>query len=128
VNDAFFGLTFTAALNPKLLGADLLIREPPAAGHVYLLPCRGLTMSITIGIVDVLFVQADAVKTEGSVSASVDLALGLCLLVSERVMRFFNESIVHHDERTSAFRSSPERPNSGWSTTSGASPVGSQAI
>jgi hypothetical protein len=41
----------------------------------------GLGMSITIGIVDVLFVQADAVKTQGSVSASVHLALGLCLLV-----------------------------------------------
>jgi hypothetical protein len=31
-------------------------------------------MSITIGIVDVLFVQADAVKTQGSVSASVSRA------------------------------------------------------
>jgi hypothetical protein len=40
-------------------------------------PAGGLGMSITIGIVDVLFVQA---KTQGSVSASVDLALGLCLL------------------------------------------------
>jgi hypothetical protein len=37
----------------------------------------GLGMSITIGIVDVLFVQA---KTQGSVSASADLALGLRLL------------------------------------------------
>jgi hypothetical protein len=33
----------------------------------------GLGMSITIGIVDVLLLQA---KTQGSVSASVDLALG----------------------------------------------------
>ena len=38
-------------------------------------------MSIAIGIVDVLFVQADAVKTQGSVSPSVDLTVGLCLLV-----------------------------------------------
>lgn len=38
VNAAFFGLAFTAALNPKLLGADQLIREPPAAGEVHLLP------------------------------------------------------------------------------------------
>jgi hypothetical protein len=41
----------------------------------------GLRMSITTGSVDVLFVQADAVKTQGSFSASVDLALGRCLLV-----------------------------------------------
>jgi hypothetical protein len=41
----------------------------------------GLGMSITTGSVDVLFVQATAVKTQGSVSASVDLALGRCLLV-----------------------------------------------
>ena len=46
----------------------------------------GLAMSITIGIVDVLFVQADAVKTQGSVSASVDLALGLCLLTRPGVV------------------------------------------
>jgi hypothetical protein len=37
----------------------------------------GLGMSITIGIFDVRFVKA---KTQGSVSASVDLAVGLCLL------------------------------------------------
>jgi hypothetical protein len=82
VNAAFFGLAFTAALNPKLLGADLLIIEnlrPRAMSICFL--AGGLGMSIMIGIVDMLFVQADAVKTQGSVSASVDLALGLCLLV-----------------------------------------------
>jgi hypothetical protein len=82
VNAAFFGLAFTAALNPKLLGADLLIIENlrPRAMFICFL-AGGLGMNITIGIVDVLFVQADAVKTQGSVSASVDLALWLCLLV-----------------------------------------------
>jgi hypothetical protein len=82
VNAALFGLAFTAALNPKLLGADLLIienRRPRAMFICFL--AGGLGMSITIGIVDVLFVQADAVKTQRSVSASVDLALGLCLLI-----------------------------------------------
>jgi Sap, sulfolipid-1-addressing protein len=82
VNATFFGLAFTAALNPKLLGADLLIigdRRPRAMFICFL--AGGLGMSITIGIVDVLFMQADAVKTQRSVGASVDLALGLCLLV-----------------------------------------------
>ena len=65
MNAAFFGLAFTAALNPKLLGADLLIienRRPRAMFICFL--AGGLGMSITIGIVDVLFVQADAVKTQ----------------------------------------------------------------
>jgi hypothetical protein len=35
VSAAFFGLAFTAALHPKLLGANLLIREPPAEGDVH---------------------------------------------------------------------------------------------
>jgi hypothetical protein len=63
VNAALFGLAFTAALNPKLLGADLLILENrrPRAMFICFL-AGGLGMSITIGIVDVLFVQADAVK------------------------------------------------------------------
>jgi hypothetical protein len=38
VNAAYFKLAFTTALKLKLLGADLLIREPPAAGDVHLLP------------------------------------------------------------------------------------------
>ena len=63
MNAAFFGLAFTAALNPKLLGADLPIIENrrPRAMFICLL-AGGLGMSITIGIVDVLFVQADAVR------------------------------------------------------------------
>ena len=64
-NAAFFGLAFTA-LNPKQLGADLLIienRRPRAMIICFL--AGGLGMSLTIGILDVLFVQADAVKTQG---------------------------------------------------------------
>jgi hypothetical protein len=75
VKAAFFGLAFTPALKLKLLGADLLIiesRRPQAMFICFL--AGGLGMSITIGIVDVLFVQADAVKTQGSVSASVSRA------------------------------------------------------
>ncbi|HJY43663.1 MAG TPA: hypothetical protein VJ301_03525 [Propionibacteriaceae bacterium] len=63
MNAAFFRARVHGGPEPEAAGrrpADT--REPPAAGDVHLLPGGGLGMSITIGIVDVLFVQADAVK------------------------------------------------------------------
>ena len=51
MNAAFFGLAFTATLNPKLLSADLLIienRRPRAMFICFL--ASGLGMSLTIGI------------------------------------------------------------------------------
>ena len=41
----------------------------------------GLTVGITIGLVDVLSVHANAISSQKTVSAGVDLALGLFLLV-----------------------------------------------
>jgi hypothetical protein len=81
VNGAFFALAFTAALNPKLLALDLLLienRRPRAMFACILV--GGLGVAIAIGLVDVLFVHADAVKSQGKISAGVDLALGLVLL------------------------------------------------
>ena len=40
----------------------------------------GLTVALTIGFLDVLVFHAHAIKTQQSVSAGVDLALGLLLL------------------------------------------------
>jgi hypothetical protein len=40
----------------------------------------GMTVGITIGLLDVLTIHADAIKAQGTVSAGVDLALGLLLL------------------------------------------------
>jgi hypothetical protein len=52
VNAAFFGLVFKATLNPKLLGADLLIIENHRARAMLICSLAGgLGMSITIGIV-----------------------------------------------------------------------------
>jgi len=81
VNAEFFALAFTAALNPKLLALDLLLIENrrPRAMFACIL-AGGLSMAIAIGIVDVLFVHAGTVKTQGQVSAGVDLALGVVLL------------------------------------------------
>ena len=81
MNAEFFALAFTAALNPKLLAIDLLLienRRPRAMFLCVLL--GGLTVGITIGLLDVLTVHADAIKAQGTASAGVDLALGLLLL------------------------------------------------
>jgi hypothetical protein len=40
----------------------------------------GLTVALTIGLLDVLVLHADAINSQKTVSAGVDLALGLLLL------------------------------------------------
>jgi hypothetical protein len=81
VNAEFFALAFTAALNPKLLAVDLLLIENRRPRMMFLcVLLGGLTVGITIGLVDVLSVHADAISSQKTVSAGVDLALGLLLL------------------------------------------------
>ncbi len=82
MNAEFFGLAFLAGLNPKLLALDLLLIENrrPRAMFLWLL-VGGLTVGVTIGLLDVLVFHVDAINHQGSVSAGVDLALGLFLLV-----------------------------------------------
>lgn len=78
---AFFALAFTAALNPKLLALDLLLIENrrPRAMFASIL-AGGIGIGVTIGLIDVLVVRADAIKSQGKASAGVDLALGVILL------------------------------------------------
>ena len=83
MNAEFFALAFTAALNPKLLALDLLLienRRPRAMFLCVLL--GGMTVALTIGLLDVLTVHADAISAQGKASAGVDLAVGLLLLVA----------------------------------------------
>ena len=83
MNAQFFALAFTAALNPKLLAIDLLLienRRPRAMFLCVLL--GGLTVALTIGLLDVLVFHADAINSQKTVSAGVDLALGLLLLAA----------------------------------------------
>jgi hypothetical protein len=42
----------------------------------------GLTVALTVGLLDVLIFHADAIKHQGTVSAGTDLALGLLLLAA----------------------------------------------
>ena len=82
MNATFLALAFTAALNPKLLGLDLLLIENRRPRAMFLcLLLGGMTVALTIGLLDVLTVHADAIKSQGKVSAGVDLALGLLLLI-----------------------------------------------
>jgi len=77
----FFALAFVAALNPKLLAVDLLLIENRRPRAMFLsVLFGGLTVALTIGLLDVLVFQANAIDSQKTVSAGVDLALGLVLL------------------------------------------------
>ncbi len=81
MNAEFFALAFAAALNPKLLAIDLLLIENRRPRAMFLcLLLGGLTVSITVGLLDVLVFHVDAISSQKTVSAGVDLALGLLLL------------------------------------------------
>jgi hypothetical protein len=83
VNAEFFALAVVAALNPKLLAVDLLLienRRPRAMFLCVLL--GGMTVGVTIGLLDVLVFHADAINSQKTVSAGVDLAFGLVLLAA----------------------------------------------
>ena len=71
MNAEFFALAFLAALNPKLLALDLLLienRRPRAMFLCVLL--GGMTVALTIGLLDVLVVRADAIHHQASASAT----------------------------------------------------------
>ena len=81
MNAEFFALAFSAALNPKLLGIDLLLIENRRPRAMFWCPLLGgMTVALTIGLLDVLTIHADAITAQGKVSAGVDLGLGLLLL------------------------------------------------
>jgi hypothetical protein len=55
-------LAFTAALNPKLLAVDLLLMEHRRPRAMFLcVLLGGLTVGITIGLLDVLVFHVDAI-------------------------------------------------------------------
>ena len=81
MNAEFFALAFVAALNPKYLAVDLLLienRRPRAMFLCILL--GGMTVALTIGLLDVLAIHADAINSQKTASAGVHLALGLVLV------------------------------------------------
>ena len=110
MNAEFFALAFSAALNPKLLALDLLLienRRPRAMFLCVLL--GGMTVALTIGLLDVLTIHADALKAQGKASAGVDLAIGLVLLAGGALLA---TGRLHGRRRTSvpAGTMPPEQP------------------
>jgi hypothetical protein len=81
MNAEFFALAFLSGRNPKLLALDLLLIENRRPRAMFLcLLLGGTTVALTVGLLDVLVFHADAIKHQASVSAGVDLAIGLLLL------------------------------------------------
>ena len=81
MNAQFFALAFFAALNPKLLAIDLLLIENRRPRVMFLcVLLGGLAVGLTVGLLDVLVLHADAISSQKTVSAGVDLALGLLLV------------------------------------------------
>ena len=81
MNVEFFALAVTAALNPKLLAIDLLLMENRRPRMMFLcVLLGGMTVGLAIGLLDVLVFHVDAISSQKTVSAGVDLGLGLFLL------------------------------------------------
>jgi hypothetical protein len=81
MNAEFFALAFFAALNPKLLAIDLLLIENRRPRMMFLcVLLGGFTVGLAIGLLDVLVFHIDAIGSQKTVSAGVDLGLGLFLL------------------------------------------------
>jgi len=81
MNAEFFALAFFSALNPKLLAIDLLLIENRRPRAMFLcLLLGGMTVALTVGLLDVLIFHADALNSQRSVSAGVDLATGVVLI------------------------------------------------
>ena len=83
MNAQFFALAFVAALNPKYLAVDLLLIENRRPRAMFLsILLGGMTVALTIGLLDVLVFHADAINSQKKASAGVDLALGLVLVAA----------------------------------------------
>ena len=81
MNAQFFALAFVAALNPKYLAVDLLLIENRRPRAMFLsILLGGMTVALTIGLLDVLTIHADAINSQKTASAGVDLVLGLVLV------------------------------------------------
>jgi Sap-like sulfolipid-1-addressing protein len=113
VNAQFFALAFIAALNPKLLAVDLLLAENrrPRAMFVCLL-FGGMAVAITIGLLDVFVFHADAINSQKTVSAGVDLAIGLLLLAAGGLMAT-GRLHGHRQAPVTAGNEKPEKKD-GW--------------
>ena len=79
----FFALAFSTVLNPKLYALDLVLianKRPRLMFTAFLI--GGVGLNVTLGLLDVLVFRADAVSSQSSVSAGLELAIGVLLLAA----------------------------------------------
>ena len=79
----FFALAFSTVLNPKLYALDLVLianKRPRLMFTAFLI--GGVGLNVTLGLLDVLVFRADAVSAQSSVSAGLELAIGVLLLAA----------------------------------------------
>src|SRR5262249_55670946 len=83
VNAEFFLLAIGSALNPKVLAIDLLLARNGRARAMFLCVLSGaFVVALTVGLINVLVIQAKGINAQRQASAGVDLALGLLLLTT----------------------------------------------
>ncbi len=114
MNAAFFGLAFLAALNPKLLVIDLILvtnRRPRPMFVCFLL--GGISLAITVGLLDVFVVHLDAIKTQNHASGGFDLALGIPLLAIGALLAA-NHLHLHRRQPHAAAQNKPPSKLEGW--------------
>jgi hypothetical protein len=115
MNAEFFALAVVAALNPKLLALDLVVIENQRSRAMFLcLLFAGMTVALTIGLLDVLVAHADVITAQGKASAGVDLALGLVLLAGGGLLASGRTHRLHRPA-TPAGTVRPDKPEkAGW--------------
>ena len=78
-----FALACLSAINPKLLGVDLLLIDNERPRRMFLcFLLGGMGLALTIGLLDVFVLQSDTLSTQGSASAGVDLLVGVPLVAA----------------------------------------------
>ena len=104
------------ATNPKLLAVDLLLIENRRPQAMFLsLLLGGLTVALTVGWLDVHAFHADAISSQRTVSAGVDVALGLLLLAIGALVRNRAPARPAQDARPGQGRQPPKpEKKDGW--------------
>jgi hypothetical protein len=126
-----FALAFTAALNPTLLAATMVMlfaAEPRRLMFGYLL--GAYTASISIGLVIVFALEGkDAVKTtQHTFSPGADIVLGLLCLVIAFVIRGDRDARVRARRRARAEAKGPKPPPAWRRALDNGSPRGAYVV
>jgi uncharacterized membrane protein YkgB len=105
-------LACLAALNPKLLAVDVILmgnRRPRLMFACFLI--GGMGLALTVGLLDVFVLHADAIQTQGSASAGLDLVVGVPLLA---VGLLLATGHLHHRRHQAPAGEGPPHKRDSW--------------